>query len=398
MADTSQFNTHPQPRTFAPSKEDVLQNLQYFFGAPVSRRSSRTTRSSAPRRAANATLRTQTHPVVCLRAVRSHAVTYHFPDAYGQNTNVRRRSRHPLPAPCRSRFVPLLSCSPRHAQQPHPQVAAVWQTSVGLPFFQITAPSSNGTKCALTSVLCSVRRLLSIPDLCISADSLVSALQVRPTRVSAHANPCCAVATAIAWSGLRVSLHLQTAALGMRTHPLLQCTGPRDDDRERLRVSHRLKAIACATLPTTLLCGAQDRRRPPALCGPAGTIRYCVQETCSAHGKSNLSGPTIDLPVMCAQTLLRRAHAYLTCGNVRPRMMPSAPPRIAHRPRGVFGARSTTSTTTVSRCARPASPAPCAHRPAFSNPGNKNLRPKRNIRTAMNHGACAPATLLLPFR
>ena len=30
------FNTMPQPRTFAPSKEDVLQNLQYFFGAPVS--------------------------------------------------------------------------------------------------------------------------------------------------------------------------------------------------------------------------------------------------------------------------------------------------------------------------------------------------------------------------
>ena len=28
--------SHPQPRTFAPSKEDVLQNLQYFFGAPVS--------------------------------------------------------------------------------------------------------------------------------------------------------------------------------------------------------------------------------------------------------------------------------------------------------------------------------------------------------------------------
>ena len=35
MVDT-QFNTHPQPRTFAPSKEDVLQNLMYFFGAPVS--------------------------------------------------------------------------------------------------------------------------------------------------------------------------------------------------------------------------------------------------------------------------------------------------------------------------------------------------------------------------
>ena len=35
------------------------------------------------------------------------------------------------------------------------------------------------------------------------------------------------------------------------------------------------------------------------------SIRYCVQETCSAHGKSNLSDPTIDLPVMCAQTLMR---------------------------------------------------------------------------------------------
>lgn len=35
MTDT-QFNTQPQPRTFAPSKEDVMQNLQYFFGAPVS--------------------------------------------------------------------------------------------------------------------------------------------------------------------------------------------------------------------------------------------------------------------------------------------------------------------------------------------------------------------------
>ena len=35
-AGQSNFNEHPQPRTFAPSKEDVLQNLQYFFGAPVS--------------------------------------------------------------------------------------------------------------------------------------------------------------------------------------------------------------------------------------------------------------------------------------------------------------------------------------------------------------------------
>ena len=35
------------------------------------------------------------------------------------------------------------------------------------------------------------------------------------------------------------------------------------------------------------------------------SIRYCVQETCSTLGKSNLSDPTIDLPVMCAQILIR---------------------------------------------------------------------------------------------
>ena len=57
------FNTHPQPRTFAPSKEDVLQNLQYFFGAPVS-------------------------PEKLKDYSEHHAVTYHFPDAYaGSNVS-----------------------------------------------------------------------------------------------------------------------------------------------------------------------------------------------------------------------------------------------------------------------------------------------------------------------
>ncbi len=32
------------------------------------------------------------------------------------------------------------------------------------------------------------------------------------------------------------------------------------------------------------------------------SIRYCVQETCSAHGMSNPSNSTINLPAMCAQT------------------------------------------------------------------------------------------------
>ena len=33
---STNFNSYPQPKTFAPSREDVLTNLQYFFGAPVS--------------------------------------------------------------------------------------------------------------------------------------------------------------------------------------------------------------------------------------------------------------------------------------------------------------------------------------------------------------------------
>ena len=45
-----------RPRTFAPSKEDVLQNLQYFFGAPV-----------APEKLKDYS--------------EHHAMTYHFPDA-----------------------------------------------------------------------------------------------------------------------------------------------------------------------------------------------------------------------------------------------------------------------------------------------------------------------------
>ena len=56
------FNQAPQPKTFAPSREDILQTLAYFFGAPVS-------------------------PEKLKNYEEHHAMTYHFPDAYyGQNT------------------------------------------------------------------------------------------------------------------------------------------------------------------------------------------------------------------------------------------------------------------------------------------------------------------------
>ena len=32
----AEYISAPQPKTFAPSKEDVLSTLAYFFGAPVS--------------------------------------------------------------------------------------------------------------------------------------------------------------------------------------------------------------------------------------------------------------------------------------------------------------------------------------------------------------------------
>jgi hypothetical protein len=69
----SDFQTHPQPRTFAPSKEDVLQNLQYFFGAPVS-------------------------PEKLKDYSEHHATTYHFPDAYaGQNVSIAPEPTTQLP-------------------------------------------------------------------------------------------------------------------------------------------------------------------------------------------------------------------------------------------------------------------------------------------------------------
>ena len=100
-----------RPRTFAPSKEDVLQNLQYFFGAPV-----------APEKLKDYS--------------EHHAMTYHFPDAYaGQNTKIRDTLNN------------LILKSPQN-----------WQTSVGLPFFQI-----EGTVVEWDEVKFDVRLMQRVP-------------------------------------------------------------------------------------------------------------------------------------------------------------------------------------------------------------------------------------------
>jgi hypothetical protein len=143
------FKEMPQPRTFAPSKEDVLQNLQYFFGAPVSPEKLKdysehhaTTCAPLPRIEASL-VRTNatTHP--------AHA------DALPVRRPLPRRVRRPehvvpaleprscpLPSPA---FRPMLTPLPLpHSRKIRDTLNNLilkspqnWQTSVGLPFFQI---------------------------------------------------------------------------------------------------------------------------------------------------------------------------------------------------------------------------------------------------------------------
>ena len=110
------FKEQPQPRTFAPSKEDVLQNLQYFFvrsqplkphapcalfltpahRLPLAASRERPSRPRSSRITYAAThLRPNRCPLLLTRCflVRAqsehHAMTYHFPDAYaGQNLSL----------------------------------------------------------------------------------------------------------------------------------------------------------------------------------------------------------------------------------------------------------------------------------------------------------------------
>ena len=98
------FNKHPQPRTFAPSKEDVLQNLQYFFGAPVSPEKLKDySEHHAMTCASAAGLNKTFSPAVPLAGPSLTPAlplprADHFPDAYaGQNTKMC--ALYALPAP-----------------------------------------------------------------------------------------------------------------------------------------------------------------------------------------------------------------------------------------------------------------------------------------------------------
>jgi hypothetical protein len=101
----------PQLSTFAPSREDVLSTLSYFFGAPA-----------APEKLKDYS--------------EHHAATYHFPDAYS-GTSVKIRDT----------LNNLVLRSPQN-----------WQTSVGLPFLQI-----NNTTVEWDEVHFDVRLLQRVP-------------------------------------------------------------------------------------------------------------------------------------------------------------------------------------------------------------------------------------------
>jgi hypothetical protein len=101
----------PQLATFAPSREDVLSTLAYFFGAPAS-------------------------PEKLKDYSEHHAATYHFPDAFS-GTNVKLRDT----------LNNLVLRSPQN-----------WQTSVGLPFLQI-----NNTTVEWDEVHFDVRLLQRVP-------------------------------------------------------------------------------------------------------------------------------------------------------------------------------------------------------------------------------------------
>ena len=112
------FNTQPQPRTFAPSKEDVLQNLQYFFGAPVS-------------------------PEKLKDYSEHHAVTHHFP---GLNSNHSQSNHSHVHLFFAMALIAPLLCARRRVHWPEHQCAQLLNSL----FLQ-----ARIAHCALLITLCS---------------------------------------------------------------------------------------------------------------------------------------------------------------------------------------------------------------------------------------------------
>ena len=109
--------------------------------------------------------------------MRSHAVTYHFPDAYvGQNTKIRDTLNN------------LILKSPQS-----------WQTSVGLPFFQITGTVVEWDEVRFGEIRVSPLRpssaMLTAASVCAQMFASCKGCHMRASRAC---RPRCAGATGIA--------------------------------------------------------------------------------------------------------------------------------------------------------------------------------------------------------
>ena len=131
----------PQPATFAPSREDVLSTLAFFFGDPASPEK---LRDYSEHQAATCTLRNRISPFLSHTfPLRVHSPTLfslvcsdHFPDAfYGQNNRIRDTLNN------------LILKSPQE-----------WQTTVALPFVKI-----EGTTVEWDELHFDVRLLQRVP-------------------------------------------------------------------------------------------------------------------------------------------------------------------------------------------------------------------------------------------
>ena len=157
-----QLATHlPAPKTFAPSREDVLSTLSFFFGDPYAKARFDCTRAPAlpcvlschvlvsagpfPRSCATTPSITRcAQPFLCVPSIAVCSLTlhvcahrtYHFPDAfYGQNTKLRETLNN------------LILKSPQD-----------WPTGVGLPFVRI-----QGTNVEWDELKFDVRLLQRVP-------------------------------------------------------------------------------------------------------------------------------------------------------------------------------------------------------------------------------------------
>lgn len=88
------MKSQPQPRIMAPTRDDVLNNLQYFFGAPVS-----------PEKLKDY----QEHHAMC--AARTHSATTAISR---QRTRTPERSRGFSPPIARAQDLPLPGCESIH--------------------------------------------------------------------------------------------------------------------------------------------------------------------------------------------------------------------------------------------------------------------------------------------